>query len=524
MRNNSLFIFLLFFLPTIQWGCSKEVTESNTIVTTIPEIKDYTLSAFAEILSEAVYNDNHLREFIKRESRKQFDNDYDVFYPFAKDAIIHDEMSFRDILLYYDKENKLPIIEDLEPFLTILVPDRSWVDASCFCADNWDTSSPEVAVSVSVDDNVLLYGNGTLMGSLPGNVIPSGPTLIVKRNERMVFNPTKSPEDAYSFVDSAFDGSLIVETKGKKYEHDFEYAPSLPNDFVSCSDFSSKLSHAYAESASAYYVPQRDNVYYNMTASKDTGSIDFHYVERLLKFRFSTGNISGLYDDTQAGTDINLVYNQSPGKSFSDEQIQHMIWCEGNIETVFHVIAGAREYRLVKSFRFQDAFEASKIHFEWYQGLFNAVTWRYYTIDPSTLVPKWINLDWSLFTWDLSQIPTAYCVWAEELDSGATISTTITYSNKYVTNTTKSLEESGGASIGGIASVNIKFGYGSGSSSENYKQESLTVTTKQENDDLGQTWVQYTDPIIRRIVEDSAELYRYSTGCIDFMIVPKQIY
>lgn len=40
---------------------------------------------FAEILSKAVYNHAELRAFLKAQALKQFDNDYDVFYPLVKE-------------------------------------------------------------------------------------------------------------------------------------------------------------------------------------------------------------------------------------------------------------------------------------------------------------------------------------------------------------------------------------------------------------------------------------------------------
>lgn len=518
MRNNLKITIFFLLLASLQLSCSKENKTQNEVDSTV-EQKGVELSDFAVLLSKAVYNDAQLRSFIKSESIRQFDKDYDVFYPLVKDRIIYDGLTFRDILIYYDSDNKLDAIEKEEPLLNILVPDWSWVDESCFSPNNWDTTSQEVVVTFeNSDDSVPLFGNGEFLGTIQGNIIPSGPVLVVKRNERMVYNPTKSSIDAYAFVDEEFDGCTNIETRGTVYEHDYEFSTSQPDDEVLTLGLSPKIRQAYSESVKDYHLPQRDHIYYDMTSDKNTGVLDFHYSERLLRFRFTDGNIPGLYDDTVVGNDMNLVSNESPGKALTDEELKQMIWCEGNLEVVFHVMAGSREYRRTKSFQFKDAFSVSEVHFEWFQNFFRTVTWRYYEIDPMTLVPKWISLNWKLFTWDLTQFPTAYCVWAEEVDSGASITRSHQCSFKYANNFSQSTTVEAGINN----TITLKMGFGTGESLESTNQESITIATKEENDDLGQTWVQYTDPVITHINGKTTEIYRYSTGSFDFLIVPQQ--
>lgn len=54
---------------------------------------------FAKLLSQAASGSIEVRRFLKKEATKQFDNDYDVFYPLVKNKIVADGKSFRDILL-----------------------------------------------------------------------------------------------------------------------------------------------------------------------------------------------------------------------------------------------------------------------------------------------------------------------------------------------------------------------------------------------------------------------------------------
>lgn len=99
---------------------------------------------FSKILSEAVFSDEAIRCFIKEEALKQFDNDYDVFYPKAKYSYLKGGKTFREHLLEFTTEETLSRIERAIPKLTILVPDWGWL--SNFSAKTWDTSDNKVYV------------------------------------------------------------------------------------------------------------------------------------------------------------------------------------------------------------------------------------------------------------------------------------------------------------------------------------------------------------------------------------------
>lgn len=56
-----------------------------------------TIEIFAKALSAAVYQHGEMRSFIKDEALKQFDKDYDVFYPFVKDKEVAEGNHFVNI-------------------------------------------------------------------------------------------------------------------------------------------------------------------------------------------------------------------------------------------------------------------------------------------------------------------------------------------------------------------------------------------------------------------------------------------
>lgn len=195
-------------------SCTKTIQQDSFAQDKVLNEKQ-ALEEFAVILSDAVADNEEMREFIKEEALKRFDKDYDVFYPYVKDHVFSSGESFREILSAREKyEGQLESIEQSVPKLTVLVPNFSWLDEEFFCAEKWDTSIDRLCVGYDDDaDAHRLYFDGEYQSALPASDIPAFPVLIVKSNERMsVSGSTKSGENVYAFADPAFDGS--VSTKG----------------------------------------------------------------------------------------------------------------------------------------------------------------------------------------------------------------------------------------------------------------------------------------------------------------------
>ena len=226
MRKELILVLFAIFIALF-CGCTKDNEQKEVVTNTSPE--ENMLKDFAEILSAAVYNEPDLRAFIKKEANKEFDNDFDVFYPYVKDEKVSSNRTFRDILQQYDSQKKLDVIEECEPLLNIYVPDWSWIDEECFSVCNWDTSLPEVLVTYSCPGSEIpLLSNGELIGTLQGNEFTSEPVLVVKRNERLVFHPTKSGPLVYKFISPFYDhnNSLSLETKGEWHDENIDLGAS----------------------------------------------------------------------------------------------------------------------------------------------------------------------------------------------------------------------------------------------------------------------------------------------------------
>ena len=115
--------------------------------------------SFAKILSVAAVKDKALRLFLKSEAEKQYDKDYDVFYPFVKDKIVKGNKTFREILASYASEKEITTIENSVPLLTIMIPNLSAFEA--FSIEKWDVSDDQIAVTyVKDNDKSVFYAEG----------------------------------------------------------------------------------------------------------------------------------------------------------------------------------------------------------------------------------------------------------------------------------------------------------------------------------------------------------------------------
>ncbi len=84
-------------------SCSKEADQ----LTINEESSDAFISAqkeFAKILSSALNEEPDLRAFLKNEALKEFDMDYDVFYPYTKDVVVSGNRTFKDILISHSED------------------------------------------------------------------------------------------------------------------------------------------------------------------------------------------------------------------------------------------------------------------------------------------------------------------------------------------------------------------------------------------------------------------------------------
>lgn len=156
-------IFLGLFCTMALCACTDEVNElpfkdgMTPVARSVAEELDVETAQreFAKILSNAVYDNMALRQFLKDEAIKQFDNDYDVFYPLVKGMEVMAGKTFYDILLDYSSEDELNSIENAVPLLNIYVPDLSLFGN--ITAYNWNVIEEEIPVYLILTEEPLFF-------------------------------------------------------------------------------------------------------------------------------------------------------------------------------------------------------------------------------------------------------------------------------------------------------------------------------------------------------------------------------
>lgn len=500
-------VVIISLLCTIS-SCSKEDYELTDCSTSELSTKEQ----FAELLSAAITNSEELRFFIKKEALRQYDKDYDVFYPFVRDKIVCGEKTFRDCLLDYVDEKSLLKIENDNPFLTIYVPDWEWLGA--FSVNDWDTSNDDVFVGIA-DNNSKhrLFSNGAYFGTLNEGEIPNFPIMIIKDNERMTLTQpaTRAESLEYSFVDDAFDNSISTRVTAQEYRRYFAVNPG--SNYVSKSDFA-KISPesiaAWKEYGDDEYESQRNLVYFNAKKNENRGLINPKIRESIVAIKLIDTNC--IEEDEK---DPHLHKAKKKRSDFSDEDLLEEIWSEGNLEIKFHVTTLDQNNQSIVlcdnalSVKPKDLFDVSSIKCHFYHKSTFSPKEYVYLPTKSDLVPKWYYLPdvLKLDYWNLSKESTALSVYVYELDAEITDEVELNES------LTKQNSISFGAKIGGKYELNFDFNAPTSTVTHKY-------TVKKGSDKLGDIVVYYNDYIIKSETTDKYELNYYSTGKINFIIVP----
>lgn len=506
---------------------------------------------FAQILSKAVYSNSDMRKFIKEKAIKQFDNDYDVFYPYVKDEKVTDNKTFRDILLSYcSDKDRFSKIEESLPLLNILVPNLSLFKA--FSADTWDLNDNEVAVSYTLGNkNSVLYGNGNSIMTLKPNEVPDFPLLVVKNSERMkIVSSTRATngegEYTYAFANPAFDGSSRKSTRYITY---YDTIPQESTDpYVKASDLDTAVIKAYNMFHNDDYSYDRDYIYYGLSYNHPTnGRLNQYMREHLYAFKM-TSNI--YYELTNLNTSNPKL--DHPGKdkntnarndygdishdrgSLTDGEVINGIWTKGNFTIRFNTMIGTKggaisSKDLIYSVPPTQLFQVDSIHVDYRHSTGFRRSRYVYTIYPGYLRPRWVyvkNLQYNtndnlLFenAWDISNYSMTVHINVYEDNDPETIETTDTHTYEYDGNSDFSGDISGGTA----PKYDIKLGLGESRKTTNTISQKTTVTVG--NYSLGEIDYSYYDPVIISDSEKDKLGYKvnaYGSGIVQAIILPER--
>lgn len=509
-------------------ACNKlEDVKTSVNNTTIDDSK----IEFVKILSKAISSDVELREFIKSEALSQFDMDYDVFYPFVKDKIVHGGMSFRDILLVHSNEEQLSKIENDIPLLNILVPDWAWL--GCFSVNNWDTSEDIAAVGYSDSQyNRMVYLNGECLGALEQDDLPLFPIILVKENERMKVSAvaTRSGENCYEFVNEAFNKKKAIETKVDHSYYDRYLGNETADNFMPSSELDPLVIEAYNIFKNNKYAAHRDYIYYDMTETKTSGVRNVHVKEILHKIMIPNLDSRYLFDDENGTGDFNEHYGSISkyNDDLTDEELKNRIWIDGGLELQLSLAAASSDgnvqpYPIVVSASFNDLFTLNKTNVDFkHKTWFSRRLWVHTVDGRDHFIPKWFVINQDLGYMDIEKSSSTWYIIAHEIDSDEDDTYETTYKSTYMKNF--KIDGSVGVDFG---KINAKVGLGYGDSSTEEKQTKVTINIKKGSDYLGAGALNYMDPIIsgpgKKNGVDGYYINLVQTNMVRMMILPKQI-
>lgn len=552
-----LTIGTLFMLCALN-SCSKFENSKLKKAVQKPVTNEQTaMENFSIALSKAVCTHKEVRDFLKGEALKHFDNDYDVFYPFVKNTKISDLGTFREILT---QEMASPLmideIESIIPTLTVYVSDVTWIDSTGFCAKNWDTKDYRAAITYKEKDGICrkLYSNGYYLGEIETGTIPGGAVLIVKKNERVMAMPAaKSGKTSYVFIDDVFDASKNeITTKGR---HSGKYStswiagqnPGDNSDIISAQSLNKlnpDIIAAYNMFKGNPYAVPNDFIYYGMTPDSPNGRLRYDVRSAIVRFKISSGSFEDIFDDfetdPQKPREKNFVDSfetddngHGVGAQPSASTIYSKLWADGALEIDIKVFMGdgkggvivhsetVCDVKASNLFTVKD--KAIKKEQWWSSPIKWYITWRYSIIcrDERTLVEKWYYLSnpIDLPTWDFTN-NSAYSITVSEIDSGATITKDIGCVTKRANTESDKLTMEGDATIGPIK-ITGKKEFGWSFSDEIVNSSSTKVSWVSGNDLLVTRSINYSDKYIKAPASASSyHVYSHGTDRFTFTILP----
>ncbi len=487
---------------------------------------------FAIILSKAVSSNQSMRNFIQEEALKMIDNDYDVFYPFIKDEILDNNLSFRDNLLKVTDQETLNRVEGQLPLLTIYVPTLP----SGFSPETWTPRDeiPAVVAEGNYKNNELaFFQNGEEKIKIKSNQIPGFPTLVVKNNERIAIKnkvllassgSSQNVKANYQFISNEFKnngtGSRALNAKSTRQLNAPTMDKATPLSDIIWGDRKTTIELNLFEISNAGMIPithgyqlfnaedngwQRDYVYYNLMPPSYPLAPTSGQFNKRAQFREFIHYIS------ISGSGFNLMTNSNtdpddPILSPSQRNSPNGFWSDGYFELRFDVISNAKDgvgerFMDIRSVKPQDLFDIE------YATKFVGPVKTYVV---KKVIPKFAKVDIPLQAWDLANLTYGWKISVSELDQASTSTVSTTNTSKFATN---------------FGLDKVKIGLKFGVSAEISSSKTHTYTIQNVTDELGDVLVYFGDKIIK---DESTNVpgYIFNTvynSNISMLVAPKEI-
>ncbi|MCL7986551.1 hypothetical protein M8998_01225 [Sphingobacterium sp. lm-10] len=453
------------------------------------------MDKFSELLSKATRNNSLLRDFIKIEALKEFDNDYDIFYPFVKDKMVSPTETFRDVILKYaESEVELSNIEKALPLLNIYIPELP----SGFNAESWNTSQelPLVAPNVIKNNKIRFFDDGKIVDSVDKNLIPAFPVLVVKNNERLrlkdkisLKSSTALENPQYEFIDDAYDRRLRTKSSNTS-------ASSLIPEVLRARDIMGLDGFNW----------HRDYIYYGLTPeSNSQGQLNRRIIERIVSMEFSKDAFYVMSDQPK---DPKLHTTVVYPSNWPSTRIQNTFWTEGRFEIQVDVLIG----------NLQGLGTTLEKHFsahpnDLYHVLFEKRTpprstnSYYHLLD---IQPKEYRLSIDLATWDIQNNSFVWKFIISEKDEQETTTKTERSMSEFATN------------FGITTSGNQKFGLNFGGSTKRSVDNTFSISVTRNSDQLGTLETDFSRPVL--IGNRSMSPFVISNPYVKLKMLPQYAY
>jgi len=527
-KNFKLGFIGASILATGLWSCNTEDvitkdSDTGSYAAKGEEFKEYesffrekrelALKDFSEALVMAMAESIELRNIIKSEALKKFNNDTEVLVSQLAELQLKDGSITAKINKYLSTTSLEEILNTV-PTLTVLVPE---LPEGSFSAEKWDVVNelPMVAIrtTLSNDNPVVNWSENKIeTGVIPSNIIPAYPILVTKVNERVVsnmdnnfskseareFHTSRFTGISYRYTDIVFDGFLFP----------IKIKP-IP------SNIDSKLAEAYNLTTNSD-TWQRDHIYYDINSSSPNGPFNYKFKEYLgfISPKEVNGSAQAAYDAFADQTDPR--YNPVKKDGVWND------WTDGSYELEFHFLlndaSNSGGHTVTKNIpvRPTDLFVLEYDH-----HTTGSLFWKKNVFTLRSIKAKKYWADLEAFSWNLENFAAKVKVNVIEKDPDQEETMTINSSSKAATNFGIDV----GADLFKIVKLGIKFG----TSSEKNTSYNYQIKTTYASDKLGSSDIDFGEPVVTskfptgRFFIDIYTLNSYSTGTIDFSLLPKRV-
>lgn len=484
--------------------------------------KEQYFEDFAGILSKLTYNNQEVREFLKREASAKFDKNYDILYQAVKNKNVGNS-TFRELLINHSSEKEIQEIESNVPLLNILIPRIQFFNIT---AENMDTNDKEIPVAVSKDKTTSLYLDGKKELDLEKGEVPNFHVFVVNENSRVIIPKTRNGEyGKYTFKSPNYDGTKNETKTRVAYGWCNIYEPDTFSPLVK------SMYHFYKKDNSINQIGfQRDYIYYGITPENQKGEFNhaaseyIAYIKVNPKAYFKMSEIVREDNSNNLDPYINEWEFQTKGRDWEHNEIIDRMWTKGAYNFRFEIIKSNKPNPQVVYLPLfpEDLWEMPIEKHRRHPTLFRSTKYTY-KINVKNFKSKDIYLKDSeidLGRWNISQEGLTRHINIFEEDESAEIKKTIEYDVQKMSKNLFNGEIKAELAFG-KHKLNPALSFGKESGIVTTEKHKVEISRKISSDDLGSVEVYFYDPLATgewKEEDFSFVLKTYNTGIVEFAL------